>query len=296
MNIDNLRFLSGAEMSNKSNFIVCQDSNLDISKYQHSLFRMRTADGEWLKKGNSPWVSTGISTSSNGNGIVSLGPDGEFLELQFDGSHTRDNVLKNYKNINLTFRFIKLIDGILYAGGTDNYIFSFINNKWTEIDTDAMRDVSVPKSFENVTGFHAKELYAFGWEGAIWSNSTGKWKKISSSTEYILNDGDVHNQHVYIAGQLGTILKGRNDQWEIIDNRGLDLDIWSVQSFRDSVYFSTARGILKLENNKLTMFKSLGSDMRTTMNLFVGPSGLWSVGTTDITLFDGEQWHTIEQN
>ena len=296
MDIDNLTFLSGAEMSNKSNFIVCQDSNLDISKYQHSLFRMRSVDGEWTKKGNCPWISTGISASPNGNGIVSLGPDGEFLDLQFDGSHTRNNLLEHYNDINLTFRFIKLIDGTLYAGGTNNYIFSFTNNKWIEIGIDAMRDVSAPKSFENVTGFHTKELYTFGWEGTIWTNALGSWQKVPSPTKHILNDGDIHHEFVYIAGQLGTILKGRNDKWEIIDNKGLDLDIWSVESFGDSIYFSTKKGILRLKNDELSVFKTIGPDMRTTMNLFVGPSGLWSVGASDIVLFDGEQWHTIEQN
>ncbi len=296
MNIDNLTFLSGAELTDKSLFMVCQDSNLDIMELPHCLFRHRSANGDWISKGHGPWISTGITCSSSKNGVVSLGAEGDFLELQIDGSKTRNNIIEENDKRMVTFRFIKLIDGILYAGGTNNYIFRFTNNKWTEIGTDAMRKDPVRlKSFENATGFNAEELYTFGWEGAIWSNFSGGWQKIVSPTKYILHDGDVHNEHVYLGGQLGTILKGRNDNWEVIQT-GPNVDIWSVKSFGDSVYFSTMYGILRLKNDKITVFKELGPDMRTAMKLFVGPSGLWSVGASDIALFDGKKWHAIEQN
>ena len=153
--------------------------------------------------------------------------------------------MEDYRDLRLTFRFIKLIDDTLYAGGTNNYIFSFTNNKWTEIGIDAMRKEPTPTSLENVTGFHAKELYTFGWKGSIWTNSSGDWQKVSSPTKYILIDGDVHNDQVYIAGQSGIILRGRKDQWDVIPNNENNYDIWSVQSYGDSVYFATTRGILR---------------------------------------------------
>jgi hypothetical protein len=295
MDKNNLIFLSGAELPDKTILTCCQAAELDTRDTPHTLFRGFTSEKEILSLGHGNWISTGISASPTGNGVVSLGPEGEFLDLQLDGSHIRNNVLDNFNHINSTFRFIKLIDGILYAGGTNNYIFSFIDNEWSEIGTKAMRKEPVPRSFENATGFHAEELYTFGWKGAIWTNSSGKWKKIPSPTEYILYDGDVHQDHVYIGGQLGTILKGRDDKWKVIQT-GLNVDIWSVKSFEDSVYFSTIHGILRLQNGKLTVFKDLGPDMRTARNLFVGPSGLWSVGASDIALYDGKQWHSIKQN
>ena len=75
----------------------------------------------------------------------------------------------------------------------------------------------------------------------------------------------------------------------------LTKDIWSVRKYGDAVYFSTLSGILKWKDNKLSIFKQLNTDMHTSMILFTGPSGLWSVGTSDIALFDGENWQTIVQ-
>jgi hypothetical protein len=296
MDKNNLIYLSGAEVSDRTVIICCQNAEWDTKEIPHSLYRGFTYEGDILSLGHAPMISVGICASNTGDGFVSLDPEGEFLELQLNGDHIRNSILKEYNEVNSIFRFAKLIDGTIYAGGTNNYIFRFENNKWNEIGTDAMRDEPAPKSFENATGFSAQELYTFGWKGAIWTNSSGEWKKMSSPTKCILNDGDVHNEQVYIAGQLGTILRGRNNKWEIIDSKGLNADIWSVQSFGDSVYFATARGILRFKNEELTVFKQLGPDMRTTRNLFVGPSGLWSVGLSDIALFDGEEWHTIKQN
>ena len=64
----------------------------------------------------------------------------------------------------------------------------------------------------------------------------------------------------------------------------------------DAFYMSTISGIYKLENGELSLFQGLNETIRTAYSLFVGPSGLWSVGSSDIALFDGDDWHTIAQS
>lgn len=296
MDTNNLTYISGAEVADGNILICCQYKELDIRANPHTVYRVFKQNGETIDLGHNVRLTSGITQSKTQNGVVTLDPKGEFLEYQSNEEYIRNNILENYGDLSLTFRFIKLINETLYAGGTNNYIFGFTNNKWTEIGIDAMRREPAPMSFENITGFHKEELYAFGWKGVIWTNSSGKWKKIAPPTKYILNDGDVHNNNVYIAGQSGVILKGRNDKWVVIPNNVNNYDIWSVKSYGDSIYFATIRGILRLKNDKLTLFKELNSDMRSTMNLFVGPSGLWSVGESDIAVYDGNQWQTFKQN
>ncbi|WP_299190493.1 hypothetical protein [uncultured Aquimarina sp.] len=294
--LTNLIYISGAEVNDGNVLICCQYKEFNFNTHPHTVYRVFTKKGEEIDLGHNERATSGITRSITNNGVVALDPKGEFLEYQSNEEYLRNNILEDYVDLRLTFRFIKLIGDTLYAGGTNNYIFSFTNDKWTEIGIDDMRKEPAPMSFENITGFHKEELYIFGWKGVIWTNSSGEWKKSSSPTKYILNDGDVHNEDVYIAGQSGTILRGRNDKWEIIPNNENNYDIWSVQSYGDSIYFATVNGILRLKDDKLTLFKELSPDMRTTMNLFVGPSGLWSVGESDIAVYDGNQWKTFKQN
>lgn len=140
-----------------------------------------------------------------------------------------------------------------------------------------------------------RELYAFGWEGVLWTNVGGTWREVGSPTRLILNDGAAAIDKVYLGGQLGIILEGRGETWRAVDNPESDSDIWSVRTFDGATYFSTARGILKLEKGHVSTFARPNPGMRATLNLFVGPTGLWSVSARDIALFDGEGWTTIAQ-
>lgn len=295
MDVDNLTFLGGVELADGSLFLGVQRNDLDVKETPHTLMRLRTPDGQWSKKGNGNWISTGVCGNVNGDGIALLGPEGEFLDLRLDG-HTRNEVLAGKEDISCTLRFLKPIGDAIYAGGTNQHIFYFDGKSWVEIGVPEMRDAPRPRSFDGIAGFDSHALYAFGWKGRIWTNDGGQWREVESSTNVLLHDGDVHGGDVYIGGQLGTILKGRGDDWDVVENDILDQDIWSVRSFGDAVYFSMASGILRLKGGELEFVKKLGPDMRTAMSLFVGPSGLYSVGASDIVLFDGTDWHTIAQS
>lgn len=295
MDISSFVFLSGMELADGSLILGVQDSEIDSEEIPHTLIRMRQADGQWVSKGHGNWTSTGVCPNATGDGLAMLGPEGEFLDLRLDGK-LRNEVFEGNEHIECVLRFLKAIDGTLYAGGTNHFVFHLDGENWVEIGTDEMREAPRPRSFDSVAGFDAKELYTFGWKGVIWTNESGQWHQIESPTNLILNDGDVHDEHVYIGGQGGTILKGRGENWEVIPNDVLTQDIWSVRSFGDAVYFSMSSGILRLKDGELEILKQLGPDMRTAMSLFVGPSGLYSVGASDVALFDGDDWHTIAQS
>lgn len=140
-----------------------------------------------------------------------------------------------------------------------------------------MQGEPMPSCFENITGFNADELYAFGWKGVVWTNKDNKWRQIHTPTDYMLYAGDVLEDKVYIAGQLGVILEGRGDNFKLLNTSHLeDDDIYDVCTFQNTVYLSTISGILCIKNGKVEMFKKRTEDFKT-YRIFVGPNGLYSV-------------------
>ncbi len=297
MDLDIFTFVSAVELADGTLLVAAQDNNFDIMEHPHTVFLLRSSDGTWKEAANTGFTSAGISNNANESGIAAVSADGECVELRLDG-HARMNLTDELDaaETGAVVRFIKSLDGEIYAGGTNRYIFQHAQNGWEEIGVDEMRGGTGSKSFDNITGFGRNELYAFGWRGIMWSNEGGKWHQVETPTNLILNDGDIHGEKAFIGGQVGTILTGRGDAWELIENDVLPQDIWSVRSYGDAVYFSAMSGILRWKDDNLTLFKGLGPDMRTAMCLCTGPSGLWSIGASDIALFDGEAWQTIAQS
>lgn len=297
MDLEKLIFLSGTELSDGTLLVGAQDDDVDIMDDPHTLILKRSSHGEWSEAGHVEWASAGVSENARGDGISLLGPTGSYLDYTLT-NHLREDVIKDVDEEDppTVFRFCKTVNGALFAGGTDRFLFQFVDSTWREIGIDDMKTGPAPRSFENLCGFGPNELYAFGWDGIVWSNISGAWQQVASPTNLILTDGDTYDEKVFIGGQIGTILVGRGDNWSVIKNDVLPQDIWSVRAFGDAVYFSCMTGILRLKGDELTLIKQLGPDMRTAMSLFVGPSGLWSVGASDIVLFDGDEWHTIAQS
>lgn len=296
--LSDLHFLTGLELPDRTLLIAAREVDMDMDNDPHTLVLMRSPEGEWSEPGHVGWSSIGVSANGQGSGIGLLGRYGKFLEFRKDG-HIRADIIPNVNEENppTVFRFIKSISGQLYAGGTNRYLYQFKTNRWCEVGPESIKcNKQEIGSIESLTGFGPNELYTIGWSGEIWSKRNGVWDKIESPTNITLNDADTLKKTVYIGGLAGTIIEGRGDVWSVVENNVLQQDIWSVQSYGDAVYFSTMSGILRLKNGVLELMKQLGPDVSTTMSLFVGPSGLWSIGASDIVLYDGTQWHTIEQN
>ncbi len=295
MNLDKYNFVKGVEL--KDNTLIFAVENSEFSTTPHTLILFRTPEGIWSQPGHLPWPPSAVSSNTDGTGLFSISPIGKVLDIKKDG-HSNIHIYKE-KQTKTEFRFSKSIDNVMYAGGTNRFLFKFSGLEWSEISNDEMKStigVKEPKCFENITGFNQQELYAFGWRGVIWTNKNGEWHKVISPTNRILNDGDVNDSTVYIGGQLGTIIKGRGDTWKLIKNDKFTDDIWSVCSYGDAIYFSTNSGIYQLKDDNLTLFKALDKEFRSSMHLFTGPSGLWSIGASDISLFDGEKWKSIAQS
>ncbi|KQM54816.1 hypothetical protein ASE80_20500 [Pseudomonas sp. Leaf15] len=166
-------------------------------------------------------------------------------------------------------------------------------DQWRCIDQSAqVGDTPITDtSFESIDGFSEQEIYTVGWEGEIWQYDGALFTQRNSPTNLALYkvrcapDG-----FVYACGQLGTLLRGRNDQWEIIEHESTREDLWGMEVFDGQVYVSSTHFVYRLEDSKLTPV-DFGDDIpQTCYHLSAADGIMWSIGPKDLMQFDGSSW------
>lgn len=169
-------------------------------------------------------------------------------------------------------------------------------NKWIRLDTLAMEKTKVVVGFEAIDGFSEQDLYCAGWEGEIWHYNGKKWRQLDSPTNLILFDCCcAPDGCVYVCGQLGTILKGREDAWEVLDHGGPKVDWWNCCWFQDRLWLACDRGLYTLGTGGALERVDFGEDEPGTFrHLSTADGVLLSTGPKDSMLFDGNAWTRID--
>jgi len=166
-------------------------------------------------------------------------------------------------------------------------------DQWRCIDQSAqVGDTPITDtSFESIDGFSEQEIYTVGWEGEIWKYDGAVFTQQSSPTELALYkvrcapDG-----FAYACGQLGTLLRGRDGQWEAIEHESTREDLWGMEVFDGQLYVSSNHFVYRLEDGKLTPV-DFGDDVpRTCYHLSAADGIMWSIGPKDVMQFDGARW------
>jgi hypothetical protein len=121
------------------------------------------------------------------------------------------------------------------------------------------------------------------------------WQQLQSPTNLILTDVCcAEDGNVYACGQAGTLLRGRNDTWDVIDHGATTEDFWSVVWIHGALYLSTMLGIFVLRDDALQMI-NMGDDHASTYyHLSAADDVLWSIGAKDLMAFDGTTWSRVD--
>lgn len=99
---------------------------------------------------------------------------------------------------------------------------------------------------------------------------------------------------MYACGQLGTLLRGRHGNWEIIDHTDTDDDFWSLAWFKEALYVSSSTAVYTLRNGRLQAV-DFGDDVPDgCFHLSAGDGVLWSIAAKDVFAFDGASWTRID--
>lgn len=128
-------------------------------------------------------------------------------------------------------------------------------------------------------------------DGAIWRRDASTWQTCASPTTVGLTsvlcaaDG-----WVYAAGQHGVLLKGRVDQWTLIEHGATDDSIWGMAWFQGALYASTLNHVYRLQDDALVPV-DFGTDRPISCyQLSACGDALWASGEFDVMSFDGRQW------
>jgi hypothetical protein len=220
---------------------------------------------------------------------------GEYGQVKVFGSD--DEYEERITIDEVEFREIRTIAGVPYACGMDRHVYRRDGpNKWIPIfgDMDKQAAPDIVFGFESIHGYTHDDIYAVGWHGEIWHFNGEVWSQQSSPSNFILNkvlcapDG-----YVYICGLAGLIIRGRNNNWEIVDEGAIGLDLWDLEWFNDKLWISSHSMIYTLENNIVEPVEFDDDVPSSFYHLDARDGILWTIGAEDIMQFDGEEWIRI---
>ncbi len=227
--------------------------------------------------------------------VVCVAPHGYYWECI---TQTPKEINGKIKDLKFNIRSLAAIEHVIYACGMGRNVLKRTSpGAWDEIGPGmTKKDDGLVVGFEDLDGFSADDMYAVGWMGEIWRYNKGKWKRLDSPVSANLNalccapDGKV-----YVVGDDGAMLRGRNNVWEILKTNGVG-NLMDVAVFGNTVYAVTDFQILKLQGDTLVpedAFKEEGDVPSTCLHLLTAPDGLVSMGTKDLYRLAGGAWERI---
>jgi len=293
---DEFSFACGAVRRNGLGYVaLANDTNERTGQPTTSAAAL--SGGQWISAATRPWPSVGVAIALRPVLEASfVGPLGEVLLSGPSG--TFDEQVGDAANVPAargTIRTVREVSGLLFVAGMDRQVYRRDHrNVWRCIDQSMRPENDQVIGFESIHGYSAEQLYAVGWEGEIWHYDGLRWHRVDSPTNHILTCVECASDGwVYACGRFGTLLRGREDRWEMIRHASTELDLWSVCFFKGTLFVSTMRGVFALKDNALEPVNFGADSPTTTYRLTCVSDLLWSIGAKDIFAFDGAVWSRL---
>jgi len=243
--------------------------------------------GDWADGVDVDWDSTAVAVAKlPTEKAVLVGEDGDVCTYAA-GKSGKEAI----KPAPVLIRNARSIEGQVYVCGMKRQVYRRTGERtWNDISAPPPK-AKEEVGFEAIDGYSHKEIYCVGWKGEIWQYNGKKWTDRGSPTSVIMTavccagDGVV-----YAAGQQGVMVRGREDEWELIEwEDDVSDDLWDLCWFKKKLYVSTMTGLYTLEGNTLVPVE-IDAGIDTFYSLTTIEDVMWSIGRDDVASFDGTNW------
>ncbi|MEM6405606.1 MAG: hypothetical protein AAF669_03280 [Pseudomonadota bacterium] len=209
---------------------------------------------------------------------------------------------------------IKNIYGTIYITGIFRDVLRYEGmNQWISITRDLKSETieiarqidekggSFRPGFECIDGFATdRDLYAAGGHSDVWHYNGKDWHPVDIPLADMritciccASDG-----YVYIAGEYGTLLKGKNDYWQDLTQQELDwTDFRDMVDYAGTLYLCTEQTLYTLQGDQLQPvdFGDMGEPFSFSA-LYVNHGQLMASGSFHACVYDGKQWRSLYGN
>ena len=287
---DKHNIITGAAKSHDLLYLSIRNSEIDKEGVSHSLLGAYY-QGERHYVSDTPWDTVAMSVVHKPvEKMIIMSPNGDVL------THVNGIVeMEHIHNVDISLKGLAEISGYAYACGMKRQVFKRISdNTWMSMSAPVPEKRSGVIGFEAISGFDENDIYAVGWQGEIWKYNGLEWiQKVSPTNQILTSVACADDGMVYICGRKGMLIKGKDDQWEILSSNDNNDDFWDVHYFKGKVYVSSLSAIYEVVDDGLKMLR-LEDVPGTCMHLTSADGIMWSIGIQDLLSFDGEQWQRIE--
>jgi hypothetical protein len=252
--------------------------------------------GKWFNPGKAAWQTAGacvVKTPSER--FVAVSAEGHVFT--YSGGVVSQESITPPGSVTPHTRVltaVSAIGGRAYACGMRREVFVRSDEaRWQEVSAP-QPEPGVRAGFEAIGGSNEEDIYAVGFLGEIWHRTHGNWIQRDSPVNLILtgvccgNDG-----YTYICGQNATLIKGRGDQWAVMDHDLPKHDFWDIHAFGDCVYVASLSRLYQIKNDVVEPVDFGATAPGSCHRLTSADGVLWSVGAEDVFAFDGTAWQKI---
>lgn len=293
-------FLSGcASRAGFFYFAKESDEEANADTPNASFFRFRDGDAEapfrmFDESVGWPAISMAYAKLDPSPIIVAIGPNGDFWELESVSADERVGKISKFTG---NLRRLTSVDGTFFACGMNRVALRRTSpGRWAAFGPGPLKDDPPVVGFEDIAGYSATELYAVGWGGEIWWYDGKQWRRADSPTSTNLSSMTcAPDGSVYVVGHDGVMLKGRRDQWELVET-GRPENLKDVAFLNGQLYVCTDFALFKLQKSGLvpeTEFANGNDRPATCLHLLESAGELVSLGTKDVFVKRDAAWQRL---
>ncbi|MEW8027128.1 MAG: hypothetical protein AB2806_05245 [Candidatus Thiodiazotropha sp.] len=235
-----------------------------------------------------------VSLSTNGvlnNRFVLLSENG-YVEFLGGGEQTQETIIRDI-NLPMT-RVISIGNEIFTLGMGRQIYFRKDVNIWEPVHKETLlEDRAILVGFQTLVK-SGNDYFAAGWGGEIWRFDGIKWTNQGSPVNQILSDSVVSSDgEVFLCGKNGTVIRGQNGQWSVIDAEGSEEDFWSIVEYQGDIYVSSTLGIYIINDTLQPVSIDVAGYKGTHYRLQVVKNDLFSFGEKDILVYRDGAWNRV---